>query len=125
MSDLPEHVRIEIPEVIRLDEVINGLHDQLRAASGQRQQLIDTEAQRIAQIKVGYEYEGRKGKRYRITKVKGEYTKYDHVKEPIIWVRYYGIQLFKKGTESSEQKLYPSDLPIGVLSGNQKESSKV
>lgn len=110
MSDLPEHVRVEIPELAHWSQMIDGLQDQLRAARAEHIQLINNEAQKVARFSVGYEYEDRKGKRFRITKISGDYIKYDHLEVPIIWVRYRGVQLFKKGTESSERIVYPPNV---------------
>ena len=107
-NELPEHVRGAIPELADMDQWIEAAEDQLRTLSINRQAVIDQRAQSVAHLEVGHEYEDRNGRRFRVTKVKGDY--YNDPKltpEPIVWVRYRGVRLFKNGNEGREETLYP------------------
>ena len=115
-SNLPEHIRVELPQLAELDVEVERLRDAVREAEGKRQTLIDDQARAVAKFAVGYEYEKR-GSRYRVTKIKGEYYDYGQLfremqandRKPIVWVRYLGVKLFKNGKVDREKVLY--DLP--------------
>lgn len=106
MNDL-EHVKGDLPELAELDERIEALSDQLIDLKGQRQEIINKVAQGIARFQVGYEFK-RRNRLYRVTAVKGDYNPVNEfIKTPIVWVRYRGVCVFKKGATSREETLYP------------------
>lgn len=107
MNELPEHIKGEIAELPRLDAEIEGLEDRLRELRLERQELIDRQAQSVAAFSVGHTYENRNGVRFRITKVKGDYYVTEYVSQPITWVRYRGVRMYKNGNEGREETLYP------------------
>jgi hypothetical protein len=90
-----------------MDQWIDAAEDQLHKLRADQQAVVDRLAQSVARFAVGYEYEARSGtRRFRITKVKGKYFS-AHVREPIIWVCYRGVRLYKNGNAGREETLYP------------------
>lgn len=102
---MPEHIKIELPDLARLDAEIDGLEDRARDLKFERQKMIDVEAQKVAKLSVGDEIE--KGKRrYKISSVGGDYVVSEFTPTPIIWVRYRGQRMFKNGNLGREEGLY-------------------
>lgn len=110
MNGLPEHKRGPIEGLTALDAQISELEDALLNCRAKRQSLVNNVAQSVARYKAGDEYENKKGARFRIHRVRGDYIAPSEFNpEPIVFVRYTGAQLYKKGTESREITLYPPE----------------
>lgn len=107
MSDLPEHARGPIPELSDLNEQIEALEDQLIVRRAELRRAIDQKAQDVARFGVGYVFQNRSGARFRVTKIVGDYMNTDLTPEPITFVRYRGVRLYKNGNEGREETVFP------------------
>lgn len=117
MNELPEHVRISIPRVLEIDAAVEALITQMDELRGERQELINGEARKVAKYSVGQEFIAkRNNRRFRIVSVSGEYTQWDHLDTPIIWVRYNATRILKDGSISTERAtLYPDSLNMELV----------
>lgn len=86
-------------------EHVDDLSDQLRAAQSYQQQLLDEAVAGIAEFKVGQDVISY-GKRYRITKIKGEqFGLQGHASK--IWIHYLGEKVKVDGsTMGRERRVY-------------------
>lgn len=102
---------------------VDALYDQLYKAQSFQQQLLDEAVMPIAQFKVGQDVISY-GKRYRITKVKGEqFGLESHTAR--IWIRYHGERVKVDGsTMGRERRLYEMTPAFCGVSAERKEESQ-
>lgn len=94
-----------IAKIAEADKRIDDLLDQLRGAECAKQSLLDSAVTDIATFKVGQEVLSY-GKRYRITKVRGEQFGLQGHRAKI-WLRYFGERLKVNGESMGrERRLY-------------------
>lgn len=88
-----------------VNQRIDGLSDQLRAAEHQKQQLLDNAVAPLAEFEVGATVIA-DGRKCRITKVSGE-TFGLTGQRPKVWLRYHGERLKVDGSAMGrERRLY-------------------
>lgn len=94
-----------ITQIGEADRQIENLSNQLRVAEYAKQSLLDSAVVDIATFKVGQEVLSY-GKRYRITKIRGEQFGLQGHRAKI-WLRYYGERLKVSGEPTGrERRLY-------------------
>lgn len=102
---MKDQIDVDLPRLLEIDAEVSRLQDQMIALKGERKQLIDDEAQKIAAHSIGEETTKRK-RRYRVTRISGEYHDYEWLPQPKVTVRYHGVCLFKNGNEGKEESIY-------------------